>query len=74
MAPTDAQISRAIDLASFDRLKSTEKKAGFREKPSFAKEFFRAGRAGEWRQTLTLDQVKQVVARHAAVMERYGYR
>jgi hypothetical protein len=73
MELTPAQTGRAIELASFDRLKATEQKAGFREKPGFAKQFFRAGKAGEWRETLTPQQVERVVADHRSLMERFRY-
>jgi hypothetical protein len=70
---TPAQISRAIELASFQQLKASEKKAGFREKPSFAKEFFRAGKAGQWREALTAEQVRRVVSAHRPLMEQFAY-
>ena len=35
--------------------------------------FFREGKAGNWRQTLTALQVARIVGDHGAVMRRFGY-
>jgi hypothetical protein len=35
--------------------------------------FFRAGRAGAWREALSRGQVHAVVNAHARLMERFGY-
>lgn len=73
MSPTPEQLQRAIDLTSFDRLRETETRTGFVEKPDQAARFFRAGRAGQWRDALTAAQVDRVVADHRVQMERFGY-
>jgi hypothetical protein len=71
--PTPTQLDIAIARSSFEKLKAQEEKNGFREKPEFAKQFFRKGEAGEWRETLTRRQVRRIVKAHAAQMERFGY-
>ena len=47
---TPEQIDEAVALASFDRLRAAEEKAGFAERPEHAERFFREGRAGQWRE------------------------
>jgi hypothetical protein len=43
------------------------------ERPSTAERFFRIGRAGQWREALSADQVKSIIAAHAPMMMRFGY-
>lgn len=73
MDPTPEQLGQAIDLASFDRLQKAEASTGFQEKPATAGQFFRAGRAGQWREILSADQVRRIVADHRDQMRRFGY-
>lgn len=70
---TEAQVDKAIELSSFKNLKKQEEEKGFREKPKHAKQFFRSGKSGEWRETLTQDQIKQIVHDHRKQMARFGY-
>jgi Sulfotransferase domain len=67
------QIEEAVSLSSFERLSAEEEEGGFIEKPETAERFFRAGRAGEWREALTPLQVEHVVATHEVQMRRFGY-
>jgi hypothetical protein len=73
LAPTEAQLRRAIELSCFDALAEQERRAGFVERPPTAERFFRSGRAGEWREALSADQVKSIIAAHAPMMMRCGY-
>lgn len=68
-----ARLEKAIRFSSFDELKAQEKKHGFHEKPISAESFFRKGQAGDWRNTLTPEQVERIVNAHRTVMERFGY-
>jgi hypothetical protein len=71
---TPAQIKRAIEKSSFDRLKKAEAEGGFRERPAEASaSFFRSGRSGGWRETLTAEQVGRIVSAHEPVMRQFGY-
>lgn len=70
---TPEQIDEAISLSSFDRLRQAEKTAGFREKPDSAEQFFREGRADQWRDELSAAQVDRVVTDHGEQMRRFGY-
>lgn len=72
-APTPAQLACAIDRSSFDKLKAQEERDGFREKAKRADRFFREGRAGQWKEVLTRQQVDQIVKDHREQMARFGY-
>ena len=59
--PSDAQLTRAIDLSSFEQAKAQEAQKGHRERPDRSKAFFRAGHAGQWRQKLSQQQISRIV-------------
>jgi aryl sulfotransferase len=67
------RVRRAVGFSSFEILRQQELRHGFKEKPLGAEAFFRSGRAGSWRDTLTDKQVERLVADHGAVMRRLGY-
>ena len=72
--PVDPVIVRkAIELSRFDRLQAQEANEGFREKRPDSKSFFRKGKVGSWREELTPEQVRRLIADHRAVMRRFGY-
>jgi hypothetical protein len=73
MTPDDQQLGRAIALTRFDRLRDSEAAAGFKERPHDIDTFFREGRAGQWRERLTAEQVARVVKAHHPLMRRFGY-
>lgn len=68
----EVTIRRAIEFSDFRVLKQQEEAEGFTE---IATEdgFFREGRVGNWRQYLTSNQVKRLIAAHGEVMQRFGY-
>jgi hypothetical protein len=70
---TPAQITEAVDRSSFDKLKIQEEKEGFRERPEAAERFFREGRADQWKDMLTPQQVDRIVKDHGEQMKRFGY-
>ena len=72
--PTRRQLKRAIERSSFAKLKAQEMEKGFRERPPKAdREFFREGRAGQWRDVLTAGQIDRIVRDHGEQMRRFGY-
>ena len=73
MLPTDEQLSQAIELSSFERLKKQESEGGFRERPKVAKQFFREGKANQWKHVLTRSQIRRIIAAHQVQMRRFGY-
>lgn len=71
--PSDEQLAEAIDRSSFERLREQEEKAGFQERPEKAERFFREGRAGQWKEILTSEQIQRIVDAHGEQMQRFGY-
>jgi hypothetical protein len=71
---THRRLTRAIEQSSFARLQAQEREKGFRERPPNAdRNFFREGRAGQWRDVLTPAQIDRVVREHGEQMQRFGY-
>lgn len=66
-------IRRAIEFSCFDELYKQEQAVGFREMPDNGSRFFRAGKAGAWRDQLSSAQIVRIVADHGATMARFGY-
>lgn len=71
--PPPTRLERAIKFSSFKALKNQERERGFRERSFKAESFFREGRADQWRDVLTPEQVRRVIADHREQMERFGY-
>jgi hypothetical protein len=71
--PSDEQLADAVDRSSFERLREQEEKVGFRERPEKAERFFREGRAGQWKDVLTPEQINRIVDAHGEQMQRFGY-
>ena len=71
--PMPAQLAEAVELSSFSRLSAIEKEVDFRERSPHAERFFRVGRADQWRDKLTEEQVRRVVASGHRQMNRFGY-
>ena len=68
-----ARLRQALEHSRFSRLQAQEAEFGFAEKPPTAQSFFRAGRAGSWRTTLSPEQVRALVDKHGELMARFGY-
>ncbi|HEY0633035.1 MAG TPA: sulfotransferase domain-containing protein [Thermoleophilaceae bacterium] len=72
--PVDgAGIALAVAHASFDHLRGEESRAGFAERPRQSTRFFRHGRAGAWRDEMTIEAAARVELAHGEVMARFGY-
>jgi hypothetical protein len=69
----DSRVEKALEFSRFDQLQAQEAAYGFSEKSPVAASFFRCGRVGSWRESLTAAQVRQVITEHRAVMQRFGY-
>ena len=71
---TRRRLAKAIEQSSFARLQAQEREKGFRERPASAdRNFFREGRAGQWRDVLSKAQVDRIVRDHGEQMQRFGY-
>jgi hypothetical protein len=67
------RLQRAIRNSSFKELKAQEESRGFREASKKASSFFREGRAEQWRDKLSPEQVRRVIGDHKREMQRFGY-
>ncbi len=72
-SPSDEQLVQAIKSSSFEELRAQEEESGFREKSKAAERFFREGRAGQWKDLLTPQQIDKIVKEHGEQMARFGY-
>ena len=73
LKPPAERLERAIKFSSFKSLKAQEEKAGFKEKSKKAQSFFREGKAEQWREKLTEDQIRRIISDHREQMERFDY-
>jgi hypothetical protein len=68
-----ARIERAIAHAKFQTLATLERTHGFVEAVDDRTCFFRLGRANQWREALSRQQVRRVVDVHREQMQRFKY-
>lgn len=75
-----AGLNRTMDVyeqaaqnTRFSELSKQEAQNGFKEKMAPDRRFFRSGKAGGWKETLTPDQAAQIEQEHGQVMRRLGY-
>jgi Sulfotransferase domain len=73
LQPSTEQLRRAIEKSSFDELARQEGKNGFVERPKTAEKFFRSGKADQWKEVLSPQQVHAITRVHAPMMMRCGY-
>src|SRR5690348_7002791 len=67
------RIERAVRHAGFQTLSALEKREGFLEAANEKSRFFRSGRANQWREALSRDQVARVVSDHHEQMAKFKY-
>lgn len=66
-------LAGALAASRFETLRAQEDTNGFRERPPGMERFFRQGRAGGWRESLSAVQAARIERDHGAVMARLGY-
>jgi hypothetical protein len=69
----DARIAKAVANSAFEALQAAEAEGGFRETAPRQQRFFRSGKAGDWFNHLTEEQIAQLRDAHLAAMQRFGY-
>ena len=67
------RLARAIHFASFAELSLREKEAGVEGESASAGKLLRAGTSDQWRDVLSADQVRRIIAAHGEQMERFSY-
>lgn len=73
LKPQQDQLETAIKNSSFEEVRQQESDHTFNERPEAAERFFREGRAGQWRDVMTAEQIRAVLEYHAPMMQRCGY-
>lgn len=75
MTPEPARIAKAVEFTRFERLRKQEAEAGFIEASpnSLSGQFFRRGRPGQWRETLTPEQAERLLAPNRDLLEKLGF-
>lgn len=68
-----ARIERAVKHTSFQTLSALEQKHGFVEAVDEKTRFFFKGRANQWREALSREQVERIVHDHREQMARFKY-
>ncbi len=66
-------IAKAVELTDFQRLAAKEAEQGFSERPEHMERFFRSGAAGQWRETLSSEQIARIESDHKHAMLKLGY-
>jgi aryl sulfotransferase len=69
----DESVARAVEHASFARLREAEAEHGFDERPVEVSSFFRRGEAGSWRDELPRELAAAIADDHGQTMARFGY-
>lgn len=73
LTASNEAIEKACMDSSFSKLKKQEQQYGFGDKRPGAESFFRKGKSGTWRESLTDKQAQQVIDSHRDVMFQLGY-
>jgi hypothetical protein len=68
-----APIRQVVEWTSFNKLRQMEEQEGFAERSNYSERFFRSGKSGNWRKTLTSAQVARIEREHGKVMRKLGY-
>lgn len=66
-------IASMVTATRFEKLREQEKERGFNGGQRAGRRFFRSGRSGSWRDSLTAAQAARIEHDHAEMMERLGY-
>lgn len=69
----EERIGKAIRCSDFGELQRQEAEKGFGEIVHQQQRFFRKGKIGDWKESLSETQVKKIVTDHFEVMLRFGY-
>ena len=70
---TPERIKKAIRFSNFEEVSRQEKQRGFRERVRENQTFFREGKVGGWRRSLTDEQVARLIEVHGDVLRELRY-
>ena len=72
--PTDDRLQKAVQAAHISRLKASEARGGFRERPTTSPSFFRQGGSMTWKDKLTEKLREELVLKSGNLMKLLGYQ
>ena len=67
------KLVNSVESTLFENIKKLEIKTGFKEKPNASKEFFRKGTTNEWKNILTVEQIKLIEKKFRSEMRELNY-
>lgn len=67
------RFKSALDMTTFSALKKREDEVGYGTKSEHQERFFRVGKSGYWKDTLTDEQVMRIETKHGEIMKKVGY-
>jgi hypothetical protein len=70
---TEGEIKVAISKSKIENLQQQEEGSRFKEGSLLNPIFFRKGSSGEWKSTLTSEQIERIVSKHRVVMKELNY-
>ena len=73
LVATEDQITKAIEMTQFKKLKKAEEAEGFKEKNVKSASFFRSGQVGGYKEELTAQQINLICEVHDPTMKDYSY-
>ncbi len=67
------KASKAVRASKFGSLQRKEATDRFKGRPTKVENFFRSGKAGQWKQELSPAQARRIISEHRSRMEHLGY-
>ena len=67
------RLERSVRFSDFKLLQEQESKTSFVENSDNQENFFRSGKADQWKTELTDKQISQIIRDHGRVMKKFGY-
>jgi hypothetical protein len=67
------RLKKAIAFSDFEEVKKQESNNGFKEKSKMAKNFFRKGEVGSYKEKLTPDHIESITTTHYELMKEFNY-
>ncbi len=68
------KLLKAIENSSFHKLKEEENNSTFRERPMKSKIFFRKGQVDNWKNELSIEQIKTLAQKHTKIIKELKYQ
>jgi hypothetical protein len=74
LSVSENQVINAINETNFEKVKNSEKLHGFSESSVKAKSFFRSGKIGSYKETLSPQEIEEINEKLKIAMQIFGYK